>query len=225
MAASFIRGGAAAAFKLRGGAMRRAPAVATGHASVWSSGVVTANDARGVAAALLFRRALSTAAGDFGGMDFEKMLLKNGRDDVAMKRCYLGLARDFHPDANPDDPEAAAKFIHLGKVYEKLQKKVDQDLEGDDDDDDDDEEDYGEEQARATYSGAGGPILTREMKRELKKIREEMASGGARDGGWFALAAQYGDDDGVQDLPGGPSFSKPALQLENGKKKRRRKRS
>ena len=205
--------------------MRRAPAVATGHASVWSSGVVTANDARGVAAALLFRRALSTAAGDFGGMDFEKMLLKNGRDDVAMKRCYLGLARDFHPDANPDDPEAAAKFIHLGKVYEKLQKKVDQDLEGDDDDDDDDEEDYGEEQARATYSGAGGPILTREMKRELKKIREEMASGGARDGGWFALAAQYGDDDGVQDLPGGPSFSKPALQLENGKKKRRRKRS
>ena len=54
-----------------------------------------------------------------------------------------------------------------------------------------------------------------------KKIRDEMASGGARDGGWFALAAQYGDDDGIQDLPGGPNFAKPQLQVESGKKKRR----
>ena len=167
-------------------------------------------------------RALSTGA-DWKAKDFEQMLTKNGRDETAVKRCYLKLAREYHPDANPEDPDAAAKFVHLGKTYEKLQKAIGSDMDEQDlDYDDEDEDSYGEEEARVTYSGAGGPVLTREMKRELRKIRDEMASGGARDGGWFALAAQYGDDDGVQDLPGGPNFSGPQLQLDDGKKKRRR---
>lgn len=166
------------------------------------------------------------------GEDFRRLLSENGTDRRAVKRCYLKLAREFHPDANPADPEAAAKFVNLGKVYEKLQKgrgrwnssgDMDYDDEGDENENDDE---YGEEQARVTYSGAGGPVLTREMKRELRKIRDEMASGGARDGGWFALAAQYGDDDDARDLPGGPSYgSKPPLALESGKKRRRKKRS
>lgn len=78
-------------------------------------------------------------------------------------------------------------------------------------------------QAVSTFSAAGGPIITRQMRRELKKVSEEMSSGGARDGGWFSFAKLYGDDDGVMDIPGGPDLSKPQVALPSGKKPRRQK--
>lgn len=34
--------------------------------------------------------------------------------------AYRKLTREFHPDKNPDDPEAAAKFQFLRKAYEAL---------------------------------------------------------------------------------------------------------
>jgi hypothetical protein len=80
-------------------------------------------------------------------------------------------------------------------------------------------------QAVSTFSAAGGPVITRQMRRELKKVSEEMSSGGARDGGWFSFAKLYGQDDGVKDLPGGPDLSsQPQAQLPSGKKPRRQKR-
>jgi len=79
-------------------------------------------------------------------------------------------------------------------------------------------------QARSTYSGAGGPLLTREMRRELKKVSEEMNSGGVRDGGMFMMAQMYGGDDGIKDLPGGPNLNgAPMAQLASGLKQRRKK--
>ena len=45
---------------------------------------------------------------------------------------------------------------------------------------------------------AGGPVLTRQMRRELKAVSDDHAAGGARDGGWFSFAQMYGNDDGVQ---------------------------
>jgi len=39
-------------------------------------------------------------------------------DDV--KRAYRAMARKFHPDSNPDDPEAENKFKEVGLAYETL---------------------------------------------------------------------------------------------------------
>jgi len=159
---------------------------------------------------------------------FEALLTTNGKDAAEIKRCYLKLARVNHPDANKDDPTAAERFVLLGRTYENLQKKLSEGKSLDDrnqldEEDDDEEEDYGEEEARSTFSAAGGPVLTREMRRELKKVSEQMASGGVRDGGWFGFAQQYGGDDGVRDLPGGPDLKAgPQLQLADGKKPRRK---
>lgn len=37
-----------------------------------------------------------------------------------LKRAYRKLARQFHPDANPDDPDAAERFKEIGRAYEVL---------------------------------------------------------------------------------------------------------
>lgn len=37
-----------------------------------------------------------------------------------LKRAYRQLARKYHPDANPDDPEAEAKFKEIAVAYETL---------------------------------------------------------------------------------------------------------
>ena len=37
-----------------------------------------------------------------------------------LKRAYRGLARKFHPDANPDDPAAEARFKEISLAYEVL---------------------------------------------------------------------------------------------------------
>ena len=40
------------------------------------------------------------------------------QDDI--KRAYRRLAREHHPDANPDDPHAEARFKELASAYEVL---------------------------------------------------------------------------------------------------------
>ena len=37
------------------------------------------------------------------------------QDEV--KKAYRKLARDNHPDANPDDPEAERRFKEVGEAY------------------------------------------------------------------------------------------------------------
>lgn len=49
-------------------------------------------------------------------------LLGVGRDATAdeIKKSYRKLARQLHPDANPDDPDAEAKFKEVSKAYATL---------------------------------------------------------------------------------------------------------
>jgi len=40
--------------------------------------------------------------------------------DEQIKRAYRKLARDYHPDRNPDDPQAEERFKEIGGAYETL---------------------------------------------------------------------------------------------------------
>ena len=37
-----------------------------------------------------------------------------------IRKAYKALAKEWHPDKNPDDPEAEAKFIEINTAYELL---------------------------------------------------------------------------------------------------------
>ncbi|EKO39267.1 MAG: DnaJ-class molecular chaperone [Solidesulfovibrio magneticus str. Maddingley MBC34] len=46
--------------------------------------------------------------------------LPEDADAADVRRAYRRLARDCHPDANPDDPRAAERFLTLAAAYAVL---------------------------------------------------------------------------------------------------------
>ena len=56
-----------------------------------------------------------------GYRDYFKVLgVERGTDADGIKRAFRKLARQFHPDVNPDDASAEARFKEISEAYEVL---------------------------------------------------------------------------------------------------------
>jgi molecular chaperone DnaJ len=51
---------------------------------------------------------------------YETLGVSREADEKALKSAYRKLAMQFHPDRNPDDAEAEAKFKEVNEAYETL---------------------------------------------------------------------------------------------------------
>ena len=58
---------------------------------------------------------------------YEILGVQKGADEKALKSAFRNQAKKFHPDANPGNKEAEAKFKELNEAYDVLkdpQKKA-----------------------------------------------------------------------------------------------------
>ena len=51
---------------------------------------------------------------------YEVLGLKKGATDAEIKKAYRQMAKKYHPDLNPDDPEAEAKFKEVNEANDVL---------------------------------------------------------------------------------------------------------
>lgn len=51
---------------------------------------------------------------------YEVLGLEKGADETAIKKAYRSLAKKYHPDMNPGDAEAEAKFKEVNEAYDVL---------------------------------------------------------------------------------------------------------
>ena len=51
---------------------------------------------------------------------YETLGVDRGADKDGLKRAYRKLAMQYHPDRNPDDPEAEARFKEVNEAYDVL---------------------------------------------------------------------------------------------------------
>ena len=51
---------------------------------------------------------------------YEVLGVERGADDATLKKAYRKLAKKYHPDMNPGDKEAEAKFKEATEAYTVL---------------------------------------------------------------------------------------------------------
>ena len=80
-------------------------------------------------------------------MDYYELLgVDRSADTAEIKKAYRKLAIKYHPDRNPDNPEAAEKFKEISKAYEILSDEEKRPL----------YDQYGEDAFKASGMGGGG---------------------------------------------------------------------
>ncbi|MBE6405301.1 MAG: molecular chaperone DnaJ [Lentisphaerae bacterium] len=80
-------------------------------------------------------------------MDYYELLgVDRSADTAEIKKAYRKLAIKYHPDRNPDNPEAAEKFKEISKAYEILSDEEKRPL----------YDQYGEDAFKAGGMGGGG---------------------------------------------------------------------
>jgi curved DNA-binding protein len=53
--------------------------------------------------------------------DYYRVLgIEKGASEAEIKKAFRSLAREYHPDANPDNPQAEEKFKEISEAYEVL---------------------------------------------------------------------------------------------------------
>ncbi len=55
---------------------------------------------------------------------FDTLELESDASQTEIKSQYRKLAKQFHPDANPGDPEAAERFYKIQTAYDLLREKT-----------------------------------------------------------------------------------------------------
>ena len=51
---------------------------------------------------------------------YEVLGINKGADEAEIKKAFRGMAKKYHPDMNPGDKEAEAKFKEVNEAYEVL---------------------------------------------------------------------------------------------------------
>ncbi|MBQ8612686.1 MAG: DnaJ domain-containing protein, partial [Ruminiclostridium sp.] len=51
---------------------------------------------------------------------YEVLGISKGASDDEIKRAYRKMAKQYHPDLHPDDPEAAEKFKEVNEANDVL---------------------------------------------------------------------------------------------------------
>ena len=53
---------------------------------------------------------------------YEVLGVSKSADEKEIKKSYRRVAMKYHPDRNPDDPEAEDKFKEATEAYEKIKE-------------------------------------------------------------------------------------------------------
>eukprot|EP00105_Crassostrea_gigas_P011037 XP_011426534.1 PREDICTED: uncharacterized protein LOC105327642 isoform X3 [Crassostrea gigas] len=55
--------------------------------------------------------------------NYETLGVPSTASEKEIKAAYIELCKKYHPDANPNDPQAQQKFVELQKAYEILSEE------------------------------------------------------------------------------------------------------
>ena len=133
--------------------------------------------------------------------DYYQILgVSRNADDREIKKAYRKLAKKYHPDTNPDNAEAEARFKEASEAYEVLSDKEKRGM----------YDQFGSQWQNAQrgmggnpFGGGGGQQIDPEM---LDQILRGMGMGGGQPGGGSGFSSFFDTLFGGGGQPGGSPF-------------------